>query len=268
MTRRQLLALAASASVLRILRWDGTTFARAAEPMADSPVAVTKMDGTVVKGKVVNYGREKLTLVVTGKPKDPPANVDIPWDQIKRVSNGLTREKGLQKWKADHLDSLCATCHGDGKIFCPTCHGTGHDPAASAGCPTCKGAAQIVCTTAKCNHGTIPCPNPKCLKLTDGGWYKKPDGLRWKKFPIKNGYAEWSEHHLGQVIEKVGGEWQNLGTCPVCGGVTTISDPVCRGSGNMPCPVCSKKTKNPACPNKCDAGVVQCPACQGSGLKA
>jgi hypothetical protein len=268
MNRRQLLALMASTTAVGILSsFDPLSIARA-DPSPDAPVVVTKNDGTVLKGKITFYDKDKITMDVITKPKDPTVSTDIAWADIKRVSNGLTREKGLQKWKGEHHDSLCLTCHGDGTVFCPTCHGVAHDPAASAGCPTCKGAAQVACTTPKCDHGIIPCPNRNCLKLTDGGWYKKPDGTMWKKFPVANGYMEWSEHHVGQVVQKVDGQWQNLGTCPVCGGATKITDPVCRGTSEMPCPVCAKKTKSPPCPNNCTAGFVQCPTCTGSGLKA
>jgi hypothetical protein len=269
MNRRQVLALAAAATVMGILfPFTRSNTALAADPVIDTLVAVARNDGTVVRGKIVSYDRDKLTLAVSARPKDPPVNTDILWSDIKKVSNGLTREKALQKWKGEHHDALCATCHGNSKIFCPTCHGTAHDPASSADCPKCKGAAQIVCTTIRCDHGTIPCPNPSCLKLTDGGWYKKPDGTRWKRFSSPDGWYEWSEHHLGQVVVMVNGKWENHGACPVCGGATTIGDPVCLATGEIPCPVCAKKTANPPCPDKCDAGLVECPTCKGSGLKA
>jgi hypothetical protein len=269
MNRRHLLAWAAGAVAAGILfPFDSSFMAWAVEP-ADIPVVITRNDGTSVKGKITSYDKDKVTIDAIGKPKDPPVSTDIAWDDIKRVSNGLTRSKALQKWKGEHHDALCQMCYGDGKIFCPTCHGTAHDPAASVGCPTCKGAAQLACTTKKCDHGNIPCPNPRCLKLSDSGWVKKPDGLRWKRFNGPNGaWWEWSEHHIGQVVDKVNGQWQNLGTCPVCGGVSTITDPVCRGSSEMPCPTCVKRTKSPPCPDKCDAGTVQCPTCKGTGLKA
>jgi hypothetical protein len=269
MNRRELLTWAAGAAAAGILfSLDRSFTAWAATPAADAPVTITRNDGTSVRGKITAYDRDKVTMEVIGKPKDPTVSTDIPWTDIKRVSNGLTYEKALQKWKGEHHDALCTTCHGDGKIFCPTCHGTAHDPAASADCPTCKGAAQLACTTPRCDHGTIPCPNSKCLKLTEGSWTKKPDGLKWRKFNGKNGAAfEVSEHHVGDVVDKVNGEWQDIGKCPVCGGYTTISDPVCRGTGEMPCATCAKKTKNPPCPNKCDAGLVGCPTCKGTGLK-
>jgi hypothetical protein len=268
MNRREMLTLAAGVAVAAILFPLDRSYSAFADINPDAPVSLTKADGSVVRGKITAYDRDKVTMDVIGKPKDPPVSTDIPWDQIKRISNGLTHEKALQKWKGEHHDSLCQTCYGDGKTFCPTCHGINHDPAASAGCPTCKGAVQLACTTPKCDHGIIPCTNPKCLKLTDGGWYKKPDGTRWKKFNGPNGSSvEWSEHHVGQVVDKVNGSWQNLGTCPVCGGFAKITDMVCRGTSEMPCPTCSRRTKSPPCPNSCDAGTVQCPTCKGTGLK-
>jgi hypothetical protein len=269
MNRRELFALAAGAAALGGLSpFDQSLTSLAADTAASALVTLTRTDGMVLRGKITSYDRDKVTMDVVASPKEPPVSTDIPWDDIKIVSNGLTRQKALQKWKGEHHARLCQTCHGDGQIFCPTCHGTAHEPAASATCPTCKGAARLACTTPRCDLGTIPCPNSKCLKLTDGGWFKKPDGLNWKKFNGKNGASmAWSEHHLGQVVDKVNGEWKNLGTCPVCGGFTTISDPVCRGTGEMPCPTCSKKTENPPCPAKCAAGVVGCPTCKGTGLK-
>jgi hypothetical protein len=268
MTRRELLTWAASAAVMQFFPGNGAMpFASAADISSDMPITVTKNDHSTVRGMLVSYDRDKLTLSVKGKLKDPPANVDISWDQINRVSNGLTREQALLRWEAAHPEMLCATCHGEGKVYCSTCHGTGHDPAASADCPICTGAGQIVCKTPKCDKGTAPCPNPGCLKLSDGGWYTKADGKRWKKFPAKNGgYHEWSEFHVGQVIEIADGTPINVGKCPVCGGKTTVSDPACHGTGEMACPRCSKKNDSPPCSNKCVNGLVQCTTCHGSGL--
>jgi hypothetical protein len=267
MNRRELLACAASAAVVAILYpFDPSFVARAAAPV-DSPITITKTDGTTVKGKITSYDREKVTMDVITKPKDPVVSTTISWDDIKKVSNGLTREKAIRKWKGEQHMHLCQSCFGDGKTFCPTCKGTAHDPASSAGCPTCKGAAQVACTTSKCKSGNLPCPNPKCLKLTDPGWYKRPDGSMWKKFTEKNGYREWSEHHCGEIIDKVNGEYTSLGECPDCGGVGSITDPACRGTSQMPCPVCSKKTTSPPCPDKCDSGIVTCATCKGSGVK-
>jgi hypothetical protein len=266
MNRRELLVAAVAAVVATSCPFGRALQAWAVAP-ADALVTITKTDGTTARGKITSYDRDKVTMDVVAKPKVPPVSTIFTWDEIKTVSNGLTRQKALQRWKGENHNSLCQTCFGDGKAFCTQCHGTAHDPAASAGCPTCKGAAQLACTTPRCDHGNIPCPNPKCLKLSDGGWYKKPDRSRWKKFNTANGYKEWSEHHIGQVIDKIDGDYQNLGECPVCGGIATITDPVCRGTSMMPCSVCTKKAKSPACPAKCESGIVQCPTCRGTGMK-
>jgi hypothetical protein len=270
MHRRELLALASGAVASGLLApFDRLQTVVAAEPAADAPVTLMRTDGTIARGKITAYDRDKVTMDVIGKALDPAVSTEFKWDEIKHISTGLTREMALQKWKAERLDMLCKTCHGDGKIFCDTCHGIGHDPAASIDCPKCKGAAQLTCTTPRCDHGTIPCTNPKCLKLSDPGWSAvEPNGQRWRKFPVKNGFRRYSDHHLGHVIDKVGDDWVDLGKCPVCGGVQTIGDPVCRSSGDMPCPTCAKKTDTPPCPAKCDAGTVGCPVCKGTGLRA
>lgn len=268
MNRRKLLALAAAAGAVEILSPFHNTWLAAAEPNPDAIVTVIRIDGTVARGKMISCDRDKITLDVLANPKDPPVSTDIKWDDIKTVTNGPTHQQVIQKWRLEHLRNLCETCFGDGKIFCLTCRGTAHDPAASAGCMTCHGAAHLRCTTPRCKEGWIPCPNPKCLKLTDDGWFKKADGLKWKRFGSKKGaYFEWSEHHCGQVVDFVKGHWENLGICPVCGGYAAVHDPVCRGTGDMPCPTCSKKTDSPPCPDKCHNGVITCPSCMGSGLR-
>jgi hypothetical protein len=233
----------------------------------DPPITVTKTDGGTVRGKLLAYDRDKVTLEVAGKPNEPPMTLEIPWDQIKRVSSGLTREKAIQKWKAEHRDQLCQTCHGDGSVFCPTCHGTARDPAASTDCATCKGAAKAACKTPRCADGKIPCPD-KCLKITDPGWTKRPDGTRWKKIRMKNGAtAEVSEGHVGEIVELRDGVPTLAGKCPTCGGATTLIDPKCRGTGSEPCPACAKRRDAAPCQTGCGDGLAECPACRGTGAK-
>jgi hypothetical protein len=232
---------------------------------------VFKTDGTSIRGAIESADPDQVVIKPAPKPghKDDAESVTIPWKQIKSVSNGITQAKLLQAWKVEHKDDLCPTCHGDRTVMCPTCKGTGHDPASGKDCPTCKGELLVNCKTPKCKDGMIPCPNPNCLKLTDGTWTKHPDGLRWRRFNTTHGYDEYSEHHLGEVIlrSKDGSSWEDTGKCPICGGTTTIEDPACHGTGKIPCPTCVARKDAPPCPDHCDNGRVVCPDCGGTGLK-
>ena len=264
-TRRALLLLLAIVPLTLLSSLRAEALLQAAD---EPPVVVTRNDGTTVRGKLVDYDRDKLTLEVAAKPKEPATRVEVAWADVKRVSNGLTREKALQKWKSEHREQLCDGCHGDGMIFCTICHGTTRNPEARKDCAICKGAAQVACKTLKCEKGQVPCPNT-CLKLSDSGWTKKPDGMRWRRFPMRGGgYAEWSERHVGELIVTEKGEVKNLGKCPTCGGTSTVTDTKCRGTGMAPCPACLKQIDAPPCPATCDGGLVTCEKCKGSGTKA
>src|SRR2546423_1248536 len=175
----------------------------AAAPAKPPVVTVTKTDKTTIRGTLGDVTPQEVNLTTIPRSSTQPAQgeqVKIAWSDIKSVSNGLTQQKVIELWKRDHPDDACPDCHGEGKVVCPTCHGTGRDPAAAKDCPTCHGAETIPCTTPKCDKGKMPCPKQH-LKLTEGTWYKKEDGTRWRKFPIRGGYAEVSEHHLGQIME-------------------------------------------------------------------
>jgi hypothetical protein len=238
-------------------------------------VTITKTDGSTVRGSITASDPDNVTIQPPPKPGKTstapaitPDPVTIAWHDIRSVSNGLTQRKALDAWKGDHLEQLCPTCRGERTVYCPTCKGTGHDPASEKDCKTCKGELLIDCKTPHCEKGQIPCPN-KCLQRGVGNWYKKPDGTWWRKFPAGNGYAEYSEQHLGHliVVDPKAGTANDAGVCPVCHGTTKIDDPACHGTGKTPCPTCVARKDAPPCPDHCDHGRVVCPDCKGTGLK-
>src|SRR5688572_14996185 len=107
----------------------------------------------------------------------------------------MTRQRAIQLHKKDHPGDACTDCRGTLKVNCPTCKATARDHDSAEECPTCRGEQLAACKAPKCDQGEIPCPN-RCLKPTDGGWFKKPDGKLWKRF----GNAEVSEAHYGEVV--------------------------------------------------------------------
>jgi hypothetical protein len=271
--RRSFRACALLSALLTIAL--GASIALAApEKPPPNLITVVRTDGPPVRGTLVSSDPDNVVVQPVAKPgqkdKDAqtPEQVTIPWKDIKTVSNGLTRAKALEAWKAQHRDQLCEACRGDRTVLCPTCKGTLHDPAALKDCKTCGGELLVECKAPKCDHGTIPCPRT-CLKLTEGQWYKKPDGHRWRKFPSRNGYYEWSEGHVGELIvtDPKTGEVRSEGRCPTCGGKTTIDCPTCHGLAKVPCATCAARKDAPPCPDKCDHGRVPCTQCSGTGLK-
>ena len=108
-------------------------------------------------------------------------------------------------------------------------------------CPACKGHGRLSCGAPGCQFGRVPCDGP-CLKRSAPNWQRMnvpghaPDKL-WARFDNDDGtYAAWSEDHLGQVIEKVNGRWENKGACPIC-----------HGSGTKACPTCHDQRRCPRC---------------------
>jgi len=131
-----------------------------AEPKPPPPpfVAVTKTDGSIVKGLLTASDPGALTLTPPAPPgqaaNDP---VVIKWPEITKVSNGLTRQKVLDQWKSERKDQLCADCKGEGAVLCATCKGTAHDPAKlPKDCATCKGELLVDCKAPRCDKGQIP----------------------------------------------------------------------------------------------------------------
>jgi len=266
----------------------GVTFALAApspdhgKPAGPALVGVTRNDGSNIRGTIVSVDPDNVTIQPPAPParparKDAPASEPvappvavIAWKDIRSVSNGLTQRKALDAWKAENHDKLCETCRGERTIYCPTCKGTGHEPTSGKDCKTCKGELLIDCKTPKCDHGQIPCPNPRCIKLSEGTWVMEADGKRWRNFPIGGGASyHISEGHAGHVmtIDTKNHTSSDGGVCPVCGGAQKIDDPACHGTGKVPCPTCVSRKDAADCPDHCDHGHVTCPTCGGTGLK-
>ena len=149
---------------------------KAKAPQPPPRVTVTKADGKTVSALLLDADREGVTLQYGPKPDEHR----IKWEEIKSVSNGLTRATAIQKWKEAHADKLCGKCHGDGVLKCPDCDGSGVDPKQHKECATCKGTGSAgPCPTKGCVDGKIVCPAP-CLKLSQGQWkLHADDGLRW-----------------------------------------------------------------------------------------
>jgi hypothetical protein len=120
------------------------------------------------------------------------------------------------------------------------------------------------CKAPRCDHGQVPCPN-RCLKLTDPGWITKSDGKKWRRFPIKGGYFEASEAHVGELV-LIKDNNGSTEPCPTCGKTTKVDCPTCHGTGKVPCAECSKNTAAPKCPD-CDKGRQACKTCEGTGMK-
>jgi hypothetical protein len=191
-----------------------------------------------------------------------------PWEKIKRLSNGVTREKVVADWKTQHASELCDTCHGDRVSPCESCKGTGVKSDEQKPCDKCEGKG----TTGDCKKckttGAIECPD-NCLKLSQGNWVKKEDGVRWRSFKNKDGgMPTWSEHHLGEIVVNEAGVWVNKGKCPTCNGTMKIKCPGCDGKGQALCKSCKGKgVVGPAC-SDCKEGMAPCKPCGGTGLKA
>lgn len=62
-----------------------------------------------------------------------------------------------------------------------------------------------------------------CLKASDPRWRARPDGSKWCRFPMSNGYMEYSTLHIGDIIAYDHGNWVDRGKCPVCGGTGRVA---------------------------------------------
>jgi hypothetical protein len=258
------------AVLLTILILPTLLLAQAQPPKPPAPkpppfVVVTKTDGTQVKGQLASVDAKGISLRPITKGVPDENTIDVPWTEVKVTSNGLTRAKAIAANRTEHKDIICTDCAGEGMKTCATCKGTAHDPEALKDCATCKGELLVDCKAPKCDKGKIPCPAP-CLKLTAGPWIMKPDGKRWKKVPVKGGYGDISENHLGELWEKnKDGEYVNR-PCPTCEHTGLVNCPKCEGKGNTPCPTCSANDKAPACKD-CDKGKKSCEVCKGAGVR-
>lgn len=231
-------------------------------------VVLTYKDGKKEKGDLVSQDFENVVLRVNlGGNK---IDMKIPWDRIEELSNGLTYDLMQKKWREANKDKLCNVCQGLRAITCATCNGTGIAAKNTVDCKTCAASGLAPCTSKGCNQGKVSCPG-KCLKLSEGTWYKGKEDLMWKRFTFGGGYVEWSERHLGEVIEFQKDKYVNIGKCQTCGGSTTLDCKNCKGVGKVSCSVCkgAKKVPEgvaPKCPD-CQAGKRPCAACKGTGLK-
>jgi hypothetical protein len=242
------------------------------------PVTVARAGGATVKGTITECTPELLKVQPAPKPRpvnakpgtpDPPTPdpVEVPWKDVRHVSNGLTARLALEIWKAQHANQLCPTCRGERTVMCPVCKGTNHDPAAAADCKTCHGELLVDCKSKGEVGGKVGCPNG-CLRLSVGNWKKQPDGSMRRTWVWAGGSAWVSDHHLGDVVilDQKAGNISDLGKCMICGGTSLVDDPLCHGTGKIPCPECVARKAAGPCPNHCDAGRVVCPTCNGTGL--
>jgi hypothetical protein len=222
-------------------------------------VTITKTDGNIVKGKLADAEWNKVKIIVV---KDEQL---IPWYEIAKISNGLTRAKVLETFRKDHAGDLCPDCDGFHFKLCETCKGTGRTPESSKDCPTCKGEFLVDCPTTRCANGQITCPMT-CLKLSEGKWIDK-DGTKVCEYHIGGKSFSWDETHVGELVVFEAWEWVNKGRCPLCHGTTTVPDGACLGTGKVPCPEDVRRLKAATCKD-CEYGDITCKTCKGSGLKA
>jgi len=233
-------------------------------------VTVTYADGKSDKGELIDQTPDKIILRVKvgGNRMDLP----LSWSRIQSVSNGLTQETALNKWKEQHAGKLCAECNGDRKIACKRCGGLGVLARALIVCTACKGAGTAPCPAKDCDKGQVPCTE-KCLKLSEGQWVKGKEDLLWRRFTYKGGWVEYSQRHLGDIIEMKDGVPTDVGKCPLCHGTMKLACKICSGTGTAPCALCKGAKQIPApgaekkCPDCKGAKAVQCPTCKGTGLK-
>lgn len=238
------------------------------KPKLPPTITITRLDGTTVRGQFVSVDPLVVTVKPHLNPKEFGEPTSIPWKEIAKVSNGLTHSKVLADWKKEYPERLCTTCHGTLQQTCDVCKGTGHDPESAKDCATCSGELLTDCKAPGCDKGKVICPAP-CIRLSQGNWIKKPDGLRWKRMPVGKGFAEISERHLGEIIivDPGTGAPDFRGKCTLCGGTSLADCPTCHGSDKVPCPECIGRTEAPPCPEHCEKGQKPCTTCDGTGMK-
>ncbi|MCW8131173.1 MAG: hypothetical protein KIS92_12560 [Planctomycetota bacterium] len=237
------------------------TAARAAEM-----VMLTPNEGKSVTGELIKANREKVVLKVG--EGDAAQEVSFTWEQIKKISNGITREKALLTWAKNHPELLCESCKGEGKVFCAACNGKGFLPdLEKVPCTKCAATGLMPCPYFSCKLGKVPCDGD-CLRPEVGTWTKGKEGLMWRRYVFNGGFAEWSERHYGEVIKMKDGRPTNMGKCPKCKGTLKMDCPVCEGKKTVTCVACKgTKLMVPNC-EKCKDGKSTCPDCGGSGEKA
>ena len=231
-------------------------------------VTITKSDGATVRGNLESSDPDQVTvrpMAAAGGGRGEP--IVVPWKEIVRVSNGLTRAKALEQWKGENLGKLCGDCRGNRATRCGDCKGVAHDPAASKDCRTCKGEMLVACKAKTCDAGKADCPDP-CLKFSVGTWTTDANGFRTRWWAVKGGKQGVTQNHLGELITVSGlNQIDNKGKCPRCGGTTKVECATCLGTAQVPCATCRASKTATDCA-KCEAGDVECATCKGSGLKA
>jgi hypothetical protein len=238
--------------------------------LAGEAIVVTYSDGKQEKGELIEQNSDRIVIRVTVGS----SHVDLPilWTKIRGLSNGITRDSALQKWKDDNRDKLCPECNGGRKIPCKRCYGGGLMARALIACTACKSAGTSQCTAKGCENGKAPCPG-NCMKLYEGKWVKGKEDLLWHRFYYKGGWVEWNERHCGDVIELKDNKIVNSGPCPICNRTTRVPCKACEGKGLTNCPLCkgAKEISVPGpekkCPDCNGAKALVCPTCKGTGLK-
>lgn len=72
-------------------------------------------------------------------------------------------------------------------------------------------------------RGWVPCPG-NCLKLATPGWHHQsveghPDTDIWFSFRAPNGWAAYSQNHIGHIIRTYSDKpAEDVGVCPTCNG--------------------------------------------------
>jgi hypothetical protein len=93
-----------------------------ASSVSAEEVEVMYKDGKKDRGEWVDANADKVILKM--KVGNNSVDLQIPWAKIETLSNGLTRETAVKKWKEVHKDKLCPTCNGERQVSCPKCNGT------------------------------------------------------------------------------------------------------------------------------------------------
>ncbi len=228
-------------------------------------IVIVTHAGKTIKGELVDADENHLRYKPNPKT-DEIASID--WTDIKRVSNGITRQKVIDDIKKLLPDRVCDPCHGDGKLDCSKCHGTGVDPASAMDCDQCKGVSTLG-KCPKCKEGKIPCTE-RCIKHASfEGKPKDAEGKRWMrvKHTKGNGYTNISDAHIGEIyVFNNDGSVNLLGKCAICDGTALIQCTLCKGKATRDCPKCIAGKTGPAC-SDCKEGKVECKDCSGVGLK-
>lgn len=244
-----------------LLIGSATAWAADPKPQKVARVTIVNIDGKTVAGEMVEASPAGVSVRTSPKVDA----VLVPWAEIKRTSNGLTRQPVVDHWKRRKPTLLCETCQGNGTRKCETCQGSGVDPAQAKACETCHGAGDVG-KCPKCPDGKVACPSP-CSKAESFSGAKDADGKRWRTFRGKSGTMRISDGHVGEQVVMEKGDPVMKGKCATCDGTTRVDCPLCQGSAKKACSACQGGGKTGPICMACQAGRTVCEACRGSGLK-